>query len=190
MEQTKLQYDNYKELIELANDVIPKTWNVYEYCDIKNYKKKRGILNVELHIYDNPEYYIPSIKKVRGIIHTGHVRCIRYFNGVGHVKINIHCYPLHRPDTLLHELAHVAVFRLQSLITKTYKAEYELCGGDIIEPDSHGKIFIRLLNIIENRAIKKGWVFFVIKDTKIWSKDKESDKEADRPEREDHPDRP
>lgn len=159
------QQDEYQKLLELCKDVIPITWNAYKYCDIENYKKKRGILNVELDIYDKPTWNKNSNA-------LGHVRGLRYVNGVGHIKISIHCYSLFRAQTLLHELAHVAVFRLQSLITKSYKVEYDLCDGRIIEPDSHGEIFYKFFNVFENRAIKKRWNFFVIKDTKIWRKDK------------------
>ena len=77
-----------------------------------------------------------------------------------------------RTHTLLHELAHVAVFRLQSFITKSYKAEIVLCDGRIIEPDGHGEIYYKCLQIHENMAIKKGWNFFEIKGRKIWTKDK------------------
>lgn len=164
IEQTNMQHGDYKELLELARAVVPKTWNVWEYCDIKNFKKERGILNIELHIYNEP-------LDVRRPNTLGHVGGIQYLNGIASCKISIHCYPPMRTENLLHELAHIAVFRLQSLMTKSYKAEFDICGGDIIEPDSHGEIFYKLFNILENRAIKKGWNFFVIKDRKIWSKD-------------------
>jgi hypothetical protein len=159
------QQDEYQKLLELCKDVIPKTWNAYEYCDIENRKKTRNILNIELHIYDKPKWH--KHKKA-----LGHVSVIRYYYGVGKVKISIHCYPPMRTETLLHELAHIAIYRLQSFKTKSYKEDVALEDGSIIEPDGHGEIFLRFLNIIENRAIKKGWSFFVIKDTKVWTKDK------------------
>jgi hypothetical protein len=165
LEHILQQQDEYQKLLELCKDVLPKTWNAYEYCDIPNMKNEIGILNIELDIYDKPKSY----KNPKSL---GHVRRIIYFNGVGNVKISIHCYPLMGTQTLLHELAHIAVFRLQSFITKSYREDVASEGGSIIEPDGHGEIFLRFLNIFENRAIKKGWSFFVIKDNKIWMKDK------------------
>jgi hypothetical protein len=118
-----------------------------------------------------------------------------YIDGVGYSKISIHCYQPQRTDVLLHELSHIAVFRLESFVTKAYRvgvgfcAEhsidpdlpegvsvaglYAICNGTSIEPgDGHGEIFQRFLNIIENRAIMKGWTFFEIKGTKVWTKNK------------------
>lgn len=159
------QQQDYQKLLELCKDVLPMTWNAYKYNDIENCKKEKGILNIELDIYDKPKWNINNKAQ-------GHVRYIIYTNGVGHAKISIHCYSIQKTYFLLHELAHIAIFRLQSFMKKSYRDDFAMEGGSNIEPDGHGKIFQRFLNIFENRAIKKGWSFFVIKDMKIWNKDK------------------
>ncbi|MGO8762329.1 MAG: hypothetical protein ACLQUS_10105 [Desulfobaccales bacterium] len=168
--------DEYQKLLELCRDIFPKTWNAYEFCDMANRIEERGILNVELHIYDEHgrKAYDKQSKAEGKPKAAGHVRYINYMNGIGNIKVSIHClYSQQRPHVLLHELAHIAVFRLQSLKEKSYKTDdRRFCGCDIVEPDGHGKVFQRYLTILENRAIKKGWEFFMINDEKIWFKKK------------------
>ena len=158
--------EKHNELVELAKSVIPKTWNVFKYCNMANLRNEKGVLNIELDILNEP-----LKKKIKSLESLGHIRFIAYFNGVGYTKINIHCYPIRQTGVVLHELAHIAVFRLESLITKSYK-DNSLCNGSEIEPDPHGKIFNNFLNIFEKRAIKKGWKFVEIKSEKIWQKDR------------------
>jgi hypothetical protein len=140
---------DYDEILNLCKDVIPKTWNVYKHSDTDNFKMEKGILNIDLDIYENQK--MPSCAEP-----------IRYWEGIANTKINIYSIPKIRSIVLLHELTHVAVYRLESFIRKSHlKSYYEkkiyYNDGSKIESDQHGKIFMSFLNIIENRAIKKGW---------------------------------
>lgn len=151
---------NLNYLLELCKAVIPKTWSVYKYCDIKNKKMGRGILNNEIYRHDN-EVAWESNSAFYTLKALGTADDIIYYLRNGNVIINIHCCSLdHEPFVLLHELAHVAVMRRESFVTKTYKSDYGRASGTIIEDEMHGEIFLTMLNIFKNRAIKNGYKMF------------------------------
>jgi transcriptional regulator with XRE-family HTH domain len=153
-------HDDYEKLIKLAKDVVPNSWNIYKFRDVESCKRERGILNIGLHIYDGDR----SREAHQKYNASGHVENIQSMNGVGYVTINFYDYSPMLTETLLHELAHIAVHRFADLRTKSYKRGYNISNGRIIESDSHGEVFNKFLNIIENRAIKKGWGFYLIEN--------------------------
>lgn len=154
------QQDDYEELLELAKAIIPKTWNVHKYCDIKNCKQGKGILNIELLRYDN-ESCFEKDNPCQILKASGSTEMIVYLYGNGKTKISIHCMRKEQEIfTLLHELAHIAVLRLASYVTRVHKEDIGIAHYKMIEDEMHGRIFISMLNLFKNRAIKNGYPMF------------------------------
>jgi hypothetical protein len=157
-------YNDYEKLLKLGKDVVPKPWNVYQYRDFDSQKKDKLTLNIELRIYDARMARIARNNNNAG----AHVKNIESLNGAGYVTINLYNDSVLWTQSLLHELAHIAVHRLSDLRMKSYRRGYSVSNSRIIEPCSHGKIFYKYLEIFEKRAIKNGWNFLLLYKKKIW----------------------
>lgn len=120
-----------------ADSITPPNWNIF--TDYENYRKERGVLNIYLDIRDIDEefnqYWNGNGKSPPAVNEGMVINGLRYVNGIGNVKIILHPQIFRWQDTIIHELAHVAVLRTKGRKEKANKqlAPSHSENGEIIK---------------------------------------------------------
>lgn len=149
-------------ILEFARLITPPNWNIFiDYGEIKN---ERRTVNVCLDFPDNCETgwkdCDPSI-----IGYAGLAQGIVMVDGDHGAQITLQAPWKPWKALIVHELAHIAVFRWVFYSTKVHMERLEVVdagapeykrGGSIIGllPPPHGKIFKRALAVMRKRAQK------------------------------------
>jgi hypothetical protein len=151
-------------LVDVANLITPPSWNVF--IDQKDEKWKPGTLNIRLWIHEYNGDGDPEdewIGKVHGPqryyrisffakMETGAAKALRRFgDGVvasSEIWVREEWVGL---ETLIHELAHVAVQRYSAWKQGAHRHP-DLESTSCVEEDRHGPLFQRLYRTMINRA--------------------------------------
>ena len=145
-----------EEMRQFMDRITPNNWNIFTLETGKYICDVAGTLNVLLILKDyTPEDDLFTVARVRGPM--SFVR----LNGIMTAKIEVWIYPhgdLHKEagtswkGTIIHELAHVAVYRCVASKKKAHKTEGVISLLDV-EEEPHGPTFQRALTVMLNRAI-------------------------------------
>lgn len=100
------------EMVLFANSITPPSWNVFE--DHRNCKDVPGTLNIHLDIRDADEEKDSSF---HGMVHGG----LSIRNKVAHAHVVLQPALTDWQSLIIHELAHVALFRWVAFRTKMFR---------------------------------------------------------------------
>ena len=141
-----IQKEDKERMLRFANRITPPNWNVW--CDsLSEPIVDRGILNIRLGAFPYPPddgRNLAGATERCGIIYMG-----------GHTYSHIKIFPTQGdwPGTVVHELAHIAVYRRLSLINKPYKEELGFATCKMFNEDEHGQRFDRALEFLRLRMM-------------------------------------
>jgi hypothetical protein len=174
MPELKFQYTQEERLkiLQFARSIVPPNWNIFTDGWGWQFPLKRGAVNILLEFPDCEALYKtsdPSFVGFAAYVHGG----LSMFDGIqDSIRLTLQT-PWKRDwrGLIMHELAHIAVYRWVFYSTKAHMEWMELETPDGLDfrqygtiyssqPPAHGKIFKRALSIMRSRARRR------VKDTR------------------------
>lgn len=148
-------------MVSFAKSISPPNWNLYLCSEVERYNHEANSVNIKLHILDPCDEkvgYYGRIEKPGLIIR----------NGVAETTVIIQPSLRDYKTIIMHELAHIAVFRWISYKTKVHRrnrtSAIVCCGKgakSALPPEveeavrrMHGPVFQRMYSVMENRYRK------------------------------------
>jgi hypothetical protein len=170
--------NEFDAILEFAQDVVPRNWNIYWSWTAERLKRDRHTCNIELKA---DPYHDDMKDDCVGMLHD-----LRWFKGFVFTEIYLDTDHYDMEETILHELAHVAEHRYIILREGGFRQDHaSICGTiyshfsskeDETLPDpvlitvekygDHGDLFKRCLNAFHSRASRKG---SNLKNYSIWT---------------------
>lgn len=171
--QQRLTDSEREKIRRFAEMLTPSNWNVF--IDYKHFKEERGILNIYLDIRDAGSEKEPIFY---GMVHGG----MNFLKGVASIHVVLQPQITNWKKLILHELAHVAVYRWIAWKTRVFKkplADVSRLGcyfylspkgGKAYSPDmdretkralfsQHGKAFHWAHEVFKTRAKKLTMIY-------------------------------
>ncbi len=120
MNKKKKRKPTKSQVLRFARKIVPRNWNVF--LDLKDYKKDSLILNIHLFLFGDAvkSFYDERMQNKKAL---GSVQDINYRKGIGSYTTLAIFEPVDWKNTLIHELAHIAVMRWIFFKERGYKSE-------------------------------------------------------------------
>jgi hypothetical protein len=140
-----LSSEEIAAILHFGNSIIPRKWNLF--CDPAHLKTGKNTLNIRLifaHADDAPEDHLDLAGWSNPII--------IYYRGVGHTSIYLSIPIFSIKETLIHELAHVAVLRksVPWKLMSFRRFSFEIVWKFLYDP--HCRDFHRFHRCLKRRA--------------------------------------
>ena len=147
-----------EEMRRFADQITPANWNVVLHP--KDDKLAPNILNIFLRIQDS-DHRDPGGTTCKALFSGGMLFSnlkdigIDHKGSVAQVVVQLWPYSGDWKEALIHELAHVAVYRCLAFRMKTYKDEPRMTLPEAdYEQDPHGVTFKKAFSIMKKRSRK------------------------------------